>query len=80
MGYAFDLVNNFKVENVIFNCGEFIELEQDLINVLDKKKMPYYSCVSKLYLDDTRIYRTDQNGSIIFKIKNNRINIETYLP
>ena len=31
MGEAINLVNNFKVEKVIFNCGEFNELEQDLI-------------------------------------------------
>ena len=41
MGEAINLVNNFKVEKVIFNCGEFNELEQDLIKVLDKKKTPY---------------------------------------
>ena len=40
MGEAINLVNNFKVDKVIFNCGEFNELEQDLIKVLDKKKIP----------------------------------------
>jgi competence protein ComEC len=28
-------------------------------------------------LEDSKIYRTDQDGSIIFKIKNNRLKIET---
>ena len=42
MGEAINLVNNFKVEKVIFNCGEFNDLEQDLINVLDKKQIQYY--------------------------------------
>ena len=28
-------------------------------------------------LDDTRIYRTDQDGSVMFKIKNNKLQIET---
>ena len=42
MGEAINLVNNFKVEKVIFNCGEFNELEKDLIKVLDKKKIKYY--------------------------------------
>lgn len=28
MGYSIDLVNNFKVKNVVFNCGEY----NDLIN------------------------------------------------
>ena len=37
MGEAINLVNNFKVEKVIFNCGEFNNLESKLIKVLDKK-------------------------------------------
>ena len=28
-------------------------------------------------LDDSKIYRTDQDGSIMFKIKNNKLKIET---
>ena len=47
MGEAINLVNNFKVEKVIFNCGEFNELEQELIKVLHKKKIPYYSCIKE---------------------------------
>ena len=31
MGEAINLVNNFKVEKVIFNCGEFNDLEKELI-------------------------------------------------
>ena len=31
-------------------------------------------------LDDSIIYRTDQDGSIMFKIKNNKLKIETYPP
>ena len=31
MGGATELVENFKVEKVIFNCGEFNDLEQELI-------------------------------------------------
>ena len=56
MGDAINLVNNFKVEKVIFNCGEFNELEQDLIKVLDKKKIPYYSCIKELNIDNNKLY------------------------
>ena len=56
MGEAIDLVENFKVENVIFNCGEFNELEKDLISILDKKKIPYYSCIKELNIDDNKLY------------------------
>ena len=31
-------------------------------------------------LDDSKIYRTDEDGSIMFKIKNNKLAIETCLP
>ena len=56
MGEAINLVNNFKVEKVIFNCGEFNELEKDLIKVLDKKKIPYYSCIKELNIDKNKLY------------------------
>ena len=48
MGESINLVQNFKVEKVIFNYGKFNELEQDFIQVLDKKKIPYYSCIKEL--------------------------------
>ena len=56
MGEAINLVNNFKVEKVIFNCGEFNDLEQELIKVLDKKKIPYYSCIKELNIDNNKLY------------------------
>ena len=31
-------------------------------------------------LKNSKIYRTDQDGSIMFKIKNNKLRIETYSP
>ena len=31
-------------------------------------------------LEDSKIYRTDKNGSIMFKIKNNKLKIETCSP
>ena len=154
MGEAINLVENFKVEKVILNCGEFNNLEKDLIKVLDKKKIPYYSCIKELnindnklyflqtkeydnendnsnviyteingykfmfmgdagvekekdileeynindidvlkvghhgsrtisseeFIEDSKIYRTDEDGSIMFKIKNNKLKIETCKP
>ena len=56
MGEAINLVNNFKVEKVIFNCGEFNNLEQELIKVLNKKKIPYYSCIKELNIDNNKLY------------------------
>ena len=56
MGETINLVNNIKIEKVIFNCGEFNDLEKDLIKVLDKKKIPHYSCIKELNIDDNKLY------------------------
>jgi len=56
MGEAINLVNNFKVEKVIFNCGPYNDLEKDLIKVLDKEKIKYYSCIKELNIDKKKLY------------------------
>ena len=56
MGEAINLVENFKVEKVIFNCGAYNDLEKELIKVLDKKKIPYYSCIKELNINNNRLY------------------------
>ena len=56
MGEGINLVNNFKVEKVIFNCGPYNDLEQELIKVLDKKKIKYYSCIKELNIDNNKLY------------------------
>ena len=79
MGEAINLVNNFKVEKVIFNCGEFNELENELIKVLDKKKISYYSCIKELNIDNNKLYflnnkdhgNENDNSSVIYTELNN---------
>ena len=56
MGEAVNLVNSFKVEKVIFNCGPYNDLEKELIKVLDKKKIKYYSCIKELNIDNNKLY------------------------
>ena len=56
MGEAINLVNKFKVEKVIFNCGQYNDLEKKLIDVLDKKKIKYYSCIKELNIDKNKLY------------------------
>ena len=56
MGEAINLVENFKVEKVIFNCGSYNDLEKELIKVLDKKHIKYYSCISELNVDNNKLY------------------------
>lgn len=79
MGEAINLVENFKVEKVIFNCGEHNDLEKKLIEVLDKKKIPYYSCIKELNVDNNKLYflnnsdygNENDNSSVIYTELNN---------
>ena len=60
MGEAINLVNNFKVEKVIFNCAPYNDLENELIKVLDKKKIKYYSCIKELNIDNNKLMLDDR--------------------
>lgn len=74
MGGSIYLVNNFQVEHVVFNCGEYNDLEQELMEVLKKENVNYSSCVKKLNLGkyqleflNTSIYDDEnENSSVIF--------------
>ncbi len=70
MGEAINIVENFKVDKVIFNCDSYTDLEKNLIKVLDKKKIKYYSCIKELSLNNnkllflqTRIYDNENDNS-----------------
>ena len=65
MGEAINLVNNFKVEKVIFNCGPYNDLEKELIEVLDKKKIKYYSCIKELNIDKNKFFFFKQKNTIM---------------
>ena len=79
MGEAINLVNNFKVEKVTFNCGSYNDLEKELIKVLDKKKIPYYSCIKELNIENNKLYflnnkdygNENDNSSVIYTELNN---------
>lgn len=79
MGEAINLVNDFKVDNVIFNCGEYNDLENELINVLDKKHIEYYSCIKELNIDEYKLQflntveydNENDNSSVIYLNYNN---------
>ena len=74
VGNANYLVENFNVEKVIFNCGEYNELEQELIKVLNKKKISYFSCIKELTIDSYKLYflnnklydNENDNSSVIY--------------
>ena len=79
MGESINLVENFKVEKVIFNCGKFNDLEKELIYAMDKKKIPYYSCIEELNIDDNKLFfinnkdydNENDNSSVIYTELNN---------
>ena len=51
MGDTLNVIENIKVKKVIFNCGEYNDLEKDLIKTLNKKKIKYFSCINEIKLD-----------------------------
>ena len=74
IGEAINLVDNFNVEKVIFNCGLYNDLENELIEVLDKKKIKYYSCIKELNIDNNKLYflqtkeydNENENSNVIY--------------
>lgn len=78
MGDGLYLIDKFKVENVIFNCGEFNALEKELIKKLNKRKVNYCSCVKelnigkyKLDFSNTKDYDNENDNSSVIYLKFN---------
>ncbi len=79
LGDAINLIENFKIKNVIFNCGEFNNLENNLIKTLKEKEIPYYSCVKNLNFGDDMIYflnasnynNENDNSNVLYTNLNN---------
>ena len=74
MGDAEYIVNNFKVGQVIFNCGEFNNLEKNLIGVLNNKKIKYNACIKELNINENELHflntkeynNENDNSSVIY--------------
>lgn len=79
LGEALNLVNNYKIKNVVFNCGDYNNLEKNLIEVLERKNIKYYSCIKELNIDkyklqflNTSVYDNENdNSSVIYTELNN---------
>lgn len=56
IGDAIYLVNNIKINKVIFNCGEYNDLEKELMEVLEQEKINYYTCINELDINKNKIY------------------------
>ena len=80
MGESINLVNNFKVGDVILNCGSLNELEQNLITLLDNKHIKYSKCINqldispiKLYFLNSGKYDNENDNSNVIYLKYNEI-------
>ena len=89
-----DILDKYNLSNIdvlkVGHHGSKTSSSKELINQIN----PRYSIISvgknnryghpnKEVLDnlkESKIYRTDKDGSIMFKIKNNRLKIETCSP
>lgn len=78
IGASSYLINNFHVNNVIFNCGSYSALEIELIKLLDKKNINHYSCINsfsidkhRFYLLNTRNYDNENDNSSVIYFKYN---------
>ena len=53
MAEAINLIKNYKVDKVIFNCGDYNNLEVNLINELNDRNIEYKSCIKELNINST---------------------------
>lgn len=72
MGEAINLVRDFKIGKVIFNNGEYNDLELELIKVLEEDNVPYYQNIkilniknNKLYFLNNNFYDNENDNSIV---------------
>ena len=72
MGEANKILNTFVVDKVIFNCGDFDELEIELLNILKDKKIKYYSCVDELDIGNSKMKFLNNN---IYDNENDNSNV-----
>ena len=89
-----DIIKKYKLAKIDFlkvghhgsktsSSKEFISKmnpKYSIISVGRKNKYGHPNKEVLNNLDNSKIYRTDQDGSIMFKIKDNKLKIETYSP
>ncbi len=89
-----DILNEYSIEDIDFlkvghhgsdtsSSKEFIDIINPNYSSISVGKNNRYGHPNKEVLNnlsDSKIYRTDQDGRIMFKIKDNKLEIETYSP
>ena len=88
VGVEQDLLEKYNIKNIdVLKVGHHGSKTSSSKSFIDEIT-PKYSIISVgknnrpndsvlETLEDSKIYRTDQDGSIMFRIKNNRLKIET---
>lgn len=79
IGNAKYIIKNINVSNVIFNCGNYNKLENELIDELLKYKIIYYSCIKELDIEGNKLeflntgeYNNENdNSNVIYFLYNN---------
>lgn len=79
MGDSNVLVNNFKVKNVVFNCGPINTLEKELNKLLKEKQIPSYCCINKISIKNNKLEflntkhydNENDNSNVIYTNYNN---------
>ena len=89
-----DILNEYDISNIdVLKVGHHGSNTSSSVEFIEKMN-PKYSVISVgkdnkfghpkeevlSALNDSKIYRTDRDGSIIFKFKNNKLEIETFCP
>ena len=89
-----DILEKYNISNIdVLKVGHhgsktsssesFINKMNPTYSIISVGKDNYYKHPHKKVLEtlkSSKIYRTDQDGSIMFKIENNKLNIETCSP
>ena len=89
-----DLLSKYSLKDINFlkighhgsktsSSKEFITKTNPKYSIISVGKNNRYGHPNKEVLEnlkDSKIYRTDQDGSIMFKIKNNKLKIKTCSP
>ena len=56
LGEVINIVNNYKVDNVVFNVGDINSIESSIISVLEKKNIKYYIGLDNLKINNNILY------------------------
>lgn len=55
-GEVVNLINNYKVDNIVFNIGDINSIESSVINVLKKKDIKYYIGLDNVKINNNTLY------------------------